>query len=455
MLTLNPTSERIVGFLLQYRAGRILGFLLFFAGILQYHSYKKQILGLWSYSFLLVVMCAALVILFLLLILPRKHFIDLAVFCWGLAYFLSALDSPDNASRITDLNLFGSVQPVAALLEWLALVILFVAAARMIPQLNDRWSGLGIFTATILLIALAGEGYCRIKVAISPEMQSLPSYSTEAWKRRYVRLNSEGYRDVEHSLARDPAKSRLLLVGDSFGFGWGIRRLQDRLGEQTALRLSAATGKSWEPINASVPGADTMDEIGYLTHMVDYQPNAVVLIYVFNDIDYLIPKINIARQLRNYWVRVLWHNSYLFQELFARLRMIYYRFRRPGPALPSAVSDEITDSEFAAYANPEMLSHHLADLARFVEIGQKKGANMLIVPFDLSFSVQHRALLRYQEFVRQAQARGIPVCSLEHTWDGLPYRSLAVSSTDGHPNEAADRLAADAIAKCFLASPHP
>jgi hypothetical protein len=427
--------------------------LFFFAGLLQYHSYKKQVLGQWSYSFVLAVFLAAVVLFLVLLRLPRSHFIDLAAFCWGLAYFLSAIDSSENATRVTHLIFFGSVVPAASLLEWFALLILYVAAARMISRLDEKWSGLGMFLGTIFLLALAGEGYYRFKVAIAPEMQGLATYSKEAWERRYVHLNHEGYRDIEHSLSKDPGTSRLLLVGDSFGSGWGIRRLQDRIGEQVVARLASTTGKQWEPISASTPGADTMDEIGYLTHMVGYHPDVVVLIYVFNDIDYLIPPINSALLLRNYWIRVLWHNSYLFQELFTRFRVIYYRFRRPGPALPSAVYGEITDAEFAAYSNPTLMARHLTDLARFVDIGHQAGATVVVVPFDFSFSVQQRALLRYQDFLRQTQARGIPVCSLEHAWDGIPYRNLSVSSTDGHPNEIADHLASEVITKCLLAAP--
>lgn len=440
-------------FLLRSRMGRIIGLLLFFVGLLQYHSYKKQILGQWSYSFVLTVFIAAVVSLLVLLRLPRTYFIDLAAFCWGLAYFLSALDSSENATRVTHLNFFGSLSPAASLLEWVTLVIIFVAAARMIPRLDERWSGLGMFLGTVLLLALAGEGYYRFKVAIAPEMQGMPTYSKEAWERRYVHLNHEGYRDIEHSLSKDPGTSRLLLVGDSFGSGWGIRRLQDRMGEEVAAGLASATGRPWESVSASNPGADTIDETGYLIHMVDYHPDVVVLIYVFNDIDYLIPPINTARQLRNYWLRLVWHNSYLFQELFTQYRMIYYRFRQLGPAMPSAVSGEITDAEFAAYGDSALMERHLTDLARFVEIGRQKGATVVVVPFDFSFSVQHRALLRYQDFLRQTRARGIPVCSLEHAWDGILYRNLALSSTDGHPNVMANRIASEFITKCLLAPP--
>jgi hypothetical protein len=133
--------------------------------------------------------------------------------------------------------------------------------------------------------------------------------------------------------------------------------------------------------------------------------------------------------------------------------MIYYRFRREGPAVNSAASGELTDSEFAAYADPLLMARHMSDLERFANIGQQKGARVLVVPYDLAVTLQPRAQLRYKDFLVQAQAHGLSTCSLEHTWEGHTFRELTLSSTDGHPNVGSIRLASDAIAKCLLAVP--
>lgn len=442
-------------FFVRLKIGRFLGLFLFILGVLQYRSYNRQVLGLWSYSFALSVVVGAVVLLVILLWLPRSLLVDLALSFWGLAYFLDTLDSRDNGANVKDLIFFGSSLPVAALLQWITLVLLFIAVSRTtLPKIDEKWSGLAMLIGSLVAIALLGEGFLRVKVAVTtPVMQGLPTFSLHVWERRFVKLNSEGFRDVEHTLARDPAKNTMLIVGDSFAFGWGIRRLEDRIGEQVASILAKGTGKQWEVINASRPGANTLDEIGFVNQTIRYKPDLVILIYIFNDVDYLIPeqvKVQ-ATTLLHPFVRFLWQNSYLFQELFTRSRIIYYRYRRVGSsAAQVAASNELTDFEFAIYANPPLMSRHLADIARFVSIGQQGGARVLLVPYDLAVTVQQNARDRYKDFLRQTKSLGIPTCSLEHTWEGHTFRELTLSSTDGHPNEGSIRMAADAISKCLL-----
>jgi len=451
------TAERSSGnFFVRLKIGRFLGLFLFILGLLQYRSYNRQFLGLWSYSFAISVVVGAVVLLVILLLLPRAVLVDLALLCWGLAYFLDALDSRDNGANVKDLIFFGSSMPAAAILQWITLVLLFLAVSRAtLPNLEEKWSGLAMLIGTLCGIALLGEGFLRVKVAVTtPAVQGLPTFSLHSWERKFVELNSKGFRDAEHALARDPAKSKMLIVGDSFAFGWGIRRLEDRIGEQVASRLAKATGKQWEVINASRPGADTLAEIDFVNQTIGYKPDVVVLIYIFNDIDYLIPqqvKVQATLLRRNHFVRFLWQNSYLFQELFARVRMVYYRYRRVGnSAAPVAASNELTDLEFAAYADPALMSRHLADVARLVSIGQQSGARVLVVPYDLSVTLQQNSRDRYMDFLRQTQSVGIPICSLEHTWEGHTFGEMTLNPTDGHPNEGSIRLAADAISNCLL-----
>ncbi len=53
----------------------------------------------------------------------------------------------------------------------------------------------------------------------------------------------------------------------------------------------------------------------------------------------------------------------------------------------------------------------------------------------------------HKSFVDQAQAHGIPVCSLEKVLDGFTYGELNINAFDGHPNERANSLAANAVAE--------
>ncbi len=91
-----------------------------------------------------------------------------------------------------------------------------------------------------------------------------------------VRINSRGLRGPEHE-AR-PAGQRILLVGDSFAWGWGVEEP-----EGVAWRL--ADGLSgWEVINAGTAGYSTDQEyLWYLEEGARYQADVVVLLFCQND----------------------------------------------------------------------------------------------------------------------------------------------------------------------------
>ena len=436
-----------------FPAARLLGVVLFFAALVTYRSNENRpVFGIWSYPFLCVVLVSSGLLILTLVRLVRAFagisspartakLIDLAVLLWGAAYFLAARSDPSEAGRILFLNCFGSCTTAPALLEWVSLVLLFVAALPLISRgVHEKWAKAGLMAGSILFMFLALEGFLRVKAAIAPVDEGYPTCSSLHWKQRYEKINREGWRDVEHSTSAPPGTRRLLVVGDSLALGWGVPNIQSRMGEQVADRLHKETGEQWEPINASLGGANTIDEIEYLKRTISYQPDIVLLIYSFNDIDYLAPQIaptTVPTRARYYPHYVLYSNFYLFQEIMLRVRLIYYRF----------FANEAPPPEADPYMDQALLSRHFQDIVRFVKIASEKGAIVRVVPFEMDPGPQFRA--RYKLFVPQATAAGIPICSLEHTFDGYKLPQLTVSILDGHPNEMAHALAADAIAQCL------
>ena len=95
-----------------------------------------------------------------------------------------------------------------------------------------------------------------------------------------VRINSRGLRDVEHSLAKPPGVRRVLVLGDSFTFGYGVEENQ-RFSNLLARQL----GAGWEFINSGVPTWGTADELSYLRDEgLKYHPDLVVLFFYRNDV---------------------------------------------------------------------------------------------------------------------------------------------------------------------------
>ncbi len=104
--------------------------------------------------------------------------------------------------------------------------------------------------------------------------QSLPG-----GERVTVRTNRLGFRDAEIPEPRDPWRYRIVVLGDSFAFGYGVP-VEARIGE-VLTRL--ADGRL-ETINLGVTGYSTDQELLLWRRFgVPLAPDAVVLMYTGND----------------------------------------------------------------------------------------------------------------------------------------------------------------------------
>jgi hypothetical protein len=370
---------------------------------------------------------------------------EAAFVAWGAAYLWGTVLAGEPAKRLFELRLFGSLSPVAAMLEWVALALFTVTAMAAIgPRLRGRWRDAGLTIGSLIAAAVLAEGVFRAHTLLYPTTHGYNTYSNELWYQRYRTLNSLGYRDEEPVLARRPGRHRIVLIGDSFAFGNGIDHLSDRFGERLAAGLRHQPGGEWELFNASRGNTNTLDHLEVLPRMLPYHPDLVVLLYVFNDADYLKPRVSttsasLPRDFRHDMTitALLMRNSYMFQETFLRLAIASYRL---------AQSEVNADD---AYADSALVTRHLADLARFVSLARDGGASVRIVPFDIAVVADQRLRSRDERFVARAEAAGLPLCPIINAFDGRAFNSLTVNALDLHPNAAANALAANAALPCI------
>jgi len=103
-----------------------------------------------------------------------------------------------------------------------------------------------------------------------------------------VEINSKGLRDREFDYAKPEGTVRVLMLGDSLAFGWGVavdkttsKQLEVALNE--AARAAGST-TAYEVINTGVGNYNTQMEIAYFfSEGVKYSPDVVVLNYFIND----------------------------------------------------------------------------------------------------------------------------------------------------------------------------
>jgi lysophospholipase L1-like esterase len=93
-----------------------------------------------------------------------------------------------------------------------------------------------------------------------------------------VAINSVGLRDTEYSLKRVPGKKRMLLLGDSLTWGFGVEQ-NESFGEVLEQRHP-----DWEIINGGVSGYGTDQEyLYYTTQGAAYKPDVVLTLFSGND----------------------------------------------------------------------------------------------------------------------------------------------------------------------------
>jgi len=104
-------------------------------------------------------------------------------------------------------------------------------------------------------------------------------YFTTPDSRTYVKINSQGLRDKEYAPAKPEGVKRLLVLGDSFVWGYGVET-EEIFTEQ----LETLWGGRVEVLNLGVSGYGTGQELLYLEREgLKHQPDAVLVVLASND----------------------------------------------------------------------------------------------------------------------------------------------------------------------------
>lgn len=162
--------------------------------------------------------------------------------------------------------------------------------------MGSALKGLAVLIVSIVITFSLAETAMRITghkpLFVNPEQRMLWKHDALlGWAHRpgqigafetaefvtHVRINSRGLRDGEHPYERTDARRRILVLGDSFAWGYGVEDA-DRFSEV----LEASSGV--ETINAGVSGYSTDQELLWLkSEGIKYNADLVLLVYCNND----------------------------------------------------------------------------------------------------------------------------------------------------------------------------
>jgi lysophospholipase L1-like esterase len=254
-----------------------------------------------------------------------------------------------------------------------------------------------------------------------------------------VKINSRGLRDYEYPLTKPPGTYRIMMLGDSTTFGWGVRleNTAAKILERKLNEARAAGYKRFEVINAGVGNYDTAQEVAYYeTQGRAFHPDLVILVFFINDPEpvpiekkaFLIDRSYLIAFLANRYDGVLRRigSRPNWKDYYASL----YDDGKPGfQACKSALKS------LASSTRSDRTSVLVALLPELHEINDD----------SYPFKAQH------EKIKSVLAAEGIPVIELI---DGLkdqgPENTLWVTPLDDHPDAKANDLIADQLRDWIL-----
>jgi hypothetical protein len=253
-----------------------------------------------------------------------------------------------------------------------------------------------------------------------------------------VAINSQGLRDREYSLAKPPDVYRIVMLGDSTTFGWGVSLEQTvaKILERELNRAGAPRYRKFEVLNAGVGNYGTVQEVAhYKTYDRAFRPDLVVLEYFINDAEPVPKEKNPGLVGRSYLV------AFTISRFDALLRVA--GLRPPW------------NEYYAGLYNDDRPGFQAAQdaLRELVDLTRQDGARLLvtILPELHEIAGAYRFTREHQKIKDVLAASRTPVLELI---DGLrghgPESSLWVTPADPHPNGKANALISAQVAPWIL-----
>ncbi len=315
-----------------------------------------------------------------------------------------------------------------------------VALAVLVYVLRrSRCANFALLLLALSLGLTAFEGYYRY---IFAESSGFGHTAGENFEARYYRFDNFGLR--ASNLPLSETKENLVVAGDSFVFGAGLKSPKERFSELLAARYGQL-----HVVNLGLSGSETTDEIRLLERYLGGTKASIPLVivaYFFNDIqgdltaadrERVQPPLAPAQPTR-VDSALQWMSHYSrFVELF------YFRI-----GYPRLVRERLGQIRMF-YADTAVMAQHMARLEQLrAEVAQKFSARLLLVllPFLHSDELLNDTEF-YSLFRGHLDAHQFDYIDMQPVFAQRGVKKLRISRFDPHANPFANRLIAKALSK--------
>jgi hypothetical protein len=251
-------------------------------------------------------------------------------------------------------------------------------------------------------------------------------------------INSFGFRGPEPRPRGSGAAVRIVMLGDSFAVGFGVRD-EDTLPAQLE-RVLRSRSHDVEVLNLGASATSTPEQVDLLEgYALEFEPDVVVILFFLND------------------TRRLGTNVFLTQG-------VWFRWLRARSCLADAV---VTAAERVVVTR-QMVRHYndgyreaspgwvevRAAFLRARELARTKGFELVVAVHPVLFRLDesHPFLGIHRTVAEFLSAEGIERVDLLDAFIGQNDEDLWVHPTDHHPNELAHGMSAALLADALVRS---
>jgi lysophospholipase L1-like esterase len=277
--------------------------------------------------------------------------------------------------------------------------------------------------------------------------------------RTVVRINQKGLRDREHSYERLNDTGRILVLGDSFAWGYGVEE-SERFSELLETSLGV------EAVNAGVSGYSTDQELLWFRgEGIKYESDLVILVIAGNDIGDNERQLVHTIYYKPQFVREEGHlilTGYPVPRTSPQGRFIYFLSQRSALAyflvqryfdLVSFYRDfrgdlnNTNSSQIGASAARESFGLTIALINEMRNVAESEGAKFMIVSTDRWWNGLSGET--YREFIDALQNEGFLVLDVE-AMPGFDSGEMLIPD-DSHWSRAGHEFVAEKV-KEFIES---
>jgi len=273
-------------------------------------------------------------------------------------------------------------------------------------------------------------------------------------ERCRVRTSRAGFRDRDYATPKPPGTFRIVGIGDSLMFGWGVDDGQDFLSVLEERLARERPRSRIEVLNTAVPGYNTVMEVETLREKgLPYGPDLVVVGFCPNDAS--LP--NFIRPVRDVWSL---RSSFLLDFVRSRLR--------GAPPSGDALVFAPRRADDRAYEDdPERVPQRYRPLAGWSalrgalrelrSLSEGHGFGVVVTAFVPGFADE-----RKRRGLDLAAQEGFPVLDFgeeekryleSHGIGEYVGSPLTVSAADPHPSALAHAMAAEVLLRFLTEDP--